>query len=53
LGEAPAIVQKLLENPVELEALRAKCYAWWLEYKKTMKREIADLINESFFSLDK
>ena len=50
--EAPALIEKFLEDPVRLEALRAECYAWWLEHKKTLQREIADLVQESFFSSD-
>ena len=48
--EAPDLIQKLLEDPARLEALRSECYEWWLKYKETMKEEVADLVQKSFFS---
>ncbi len=46
--EAPALIQKLLANPMELENLRASCRAWWLEHKKKVKQEIAETIKLAF-----
>lgn len=42
--EAPAIVKQLLRDPVRLEALQNRCYNWWIDYKKALKKEVAGLI---------
>ncbi|HSX04700.1 MAG TPA: exostosin family protein [Rhabdochlamydiaceae bacterium] len=46
--EAPALIQNLLANPMELEKLRSHCHDWWMEYKKQLKLDIAKVIKESF-----
>ena len=46
--QIPSLLLPLLENPEQLELLRMNCYNWWLEYKKTTKQKITDLIKNSF-----
>jgi len=44
--EAPVLINELLADPVNLENLRAKCYQWWLDYKKQLKQDLGTFIEE-------
>ena len=45
--EAASIVNDLLANPDQLEALRQECHAWWLSYKKQINRTFVETIKKT------
>ncbi len=49
-NEAPAMMKQLLDKPEELEALRLRCYHWWLDYKTKLKKDTAQTITDNFKS---
>jgi hypothetical protein len=46
--EAPALVHKLLENPIDLENKRLQCSAFWKKKKKDLKSQIKAVVNDTF-----
>ncbi len=48
-NQAPELINRLVSDPRQLEQLRQECYTWWSEYKKEMKRNIADIIENTFY----
>lgn len=46
--EAPGLVRKLLENPLQLENKRLACLSFWEKKKKELKSTIKALVDETF-----
>lgn len=46
--QAPALMEQLLNDPVNLELRRQQCYQWWIDYKTDLKSKVAAIIKESF-----
>lgn len=46
--EAPEIIEKLLEDPDQLEDYRRRCYQWWLDYKEKTRSKIRGIIEDQF-----
>ena len=49
-NQAPAIVNRLLKNPKELEELRLRCYNWWCAVKDRTTQQVENLVNQAFNS---
>ncbi len=48
--ELQKIIRPLLEDPERLEQLRLDCYNWWMNYKASEKKHIANLVHDNFYA---
>ncbi len=46
--EAPGRIEDLLANPECLEQIRKDCYEWWMNYKSSLKKQIARIVEDAF-----